>query len=52
MDGMDGLKKLEELHIPNMKHQVTQVQEVEWIVERWPNLWKIVGLDPKANVFK
>ncbi|KAG0342804.1 hypothetical protein BG000_001134 [Podila horticola] len=32
LNKLADLKKLEELHIPNMEHQVTEEQEVEWMV--------------------
>ncbi|KAG0028475.1 hypothetical protein BGZ82_008416 [Podila clonocystis] len=47
-----GLKKLEELHIPNMDHWVEEVAEVEWMVEHWPHLSKIIGLAPASRAYK
>ncbi|KAF9304443.1 hypothetical protein BGZ74_001525 [Mortierella antarctica] len=38
-----GLKRLEELHIINMDHQVME-EEVVWMAEQWPRLWKLHGL--------
>ncbi|KAG0088988.1 hypothetical protein BGZ93_010089 [Podila epicladia] len=38
-----NLKRLEELHIINMDHQV--MEELMWMAEQWPRLWKIHGLN-------
>jgi len=47
-----GLKNFEELHVPNMDHQGKEVLDVEWMVENWPKLWKIIGLDGEAHAYK
>ncbi|KAG0342807.1 hypothetical protein BG000_001137 [Podila horticola] len=52
LDKLAGLKKLEELHIPNMEHQVNEVPEVEWMVQNWPMLSKLVGLNPSSRAYK
>ncbi|KAG0037682.1 hypothetical protein BGZ82_002040 [Podila clonocystis] len=52
LDKMRGLKNLEELHIDNMDHRVTEVEEIEWMVKRWPKLRKVSGLDQKSNAYK
>ncbi|KAG0028476.1 hypothetical protein BGZ82_008417 [Podila clonocystis] len=44
LDKLGGMKKLEELHIPNMDHHITEEQEVEWMVDNWPELSKVRGL--------
>lgn len=50
-DRLSGLKKLQELHIPNMRHHVHNVQEVKWMVEHWPKLSKLVGLDLDSKAY-
>ncbi|KAF9371385.1 hypothetical protein CPB97_002003 [Podila verticillata] len=47
-----GLKTLEELHIPNMDHLVAEGQEVEWMVEHWPRLSVLTGLDEDSEAYK
>lgn len=44
LSSMNGLKKLEELYIANMDHRVG-LREVKWMVEHWPKLWKLRGLE-------
>ncbi|KAG0028477.1 hypothetical protein BGZ82_008418 [Podila clonocystis] len=51
LSSLSGLKKLEELHIPNMDHRVKKVAEVEWMVEHWPHLSKIIGLAPASHAY-
>ncbi|KAF8952717.1 hypothetical protein BGZ52_004394 [Haplosporangium bisporale] len=48
----ERLWELEELPIPNMNHQIKDVLEVEWMVENWPKLWKIIGLNQEPHVYK
>lgn len=52
LDKLRGLKKLEELHIDNMDHRVTQKEEVQWMVKHWPKLRKVIGLHRKSNACK
>lgn len=52
LDKLASVKKLEKLHINNMGHRVTQVQEVEWMVEHWPKLWRLDGLDRDSKAYK
>ncbi|KAG0088987.1 hypothetical protein BGZ93_010088 [Podila epicladia] len=44
LDNMGGLKNLEEFHVPNMDHQITGEQEVEWMVTNWPKISRVRGL--------
>ncbi|KFH68078.1 hypothetical protein MVEG_06808 [Podila verticillata NRRL 6337] len=46
------LKNLEELHIDNMDHHVTEEKEVEWMVAHWPKMRTISGLDRKSSANK
>ncbi|KAG0012192.1 hypothetical protein BGZ82_002696 [Podila clonocystis] len=50
LDKMDGLKKLEELYIGNMDHRVG-LQEAKWMVEQWPKLRKLSGLNASSEAF-
>lgn len=43
LDKLSGLKRLEDLHIINMDHQVME-EEVVWMAEQWPRLSKLYGL--------
>ncbi|KAF9321901.1 hypothetical protein BG003_010157 [Podila horticola] len=49
---LEGLKKLEELHIPNMDHQIKDVREVKWMVENWPRLSRLHGIGPRTSAHK
>ncbi|KAF9376844.1 hypothetical protein CPB97_010568 [Podila verticillata] len=46
---LEGLKNLEELHIPNMDHQIKDVREVKWMVEHWPRLSRLFGIGPQTD---
>lgn len=52
LEMLGGMKTLEEFHIPNMDHHVTEEQEVEWMVEHWPRLSRLVGLDEDSEAYK
>lgn len=52
LDKLRYLRNLEELHIDNMDHHVTEEKEVEWMVAHWPKLQKISGLDRKSSANK
>ncbi|KAG0341611.1 hypothetical protein BG000_008556 [Podila horticola] len=49
---LEGLKTLEELHIPNMDHQIKDVREVKWMVENWPRLSRLHGIGPRTSAHK
>ncbi|KAG0341610.1 hypothetical protein BG000_008555 [Podila horticola] len=51
LDKLRRIKNLEELHIDNMDHRVTEV-EFQWMVEHWSKLRKVSGLDQKSNASK
>lgn len=51
LDKLRRMKNMEELHIDNMDHRVTEV-EVQWMTEHWPKLRKVSGLDRKSNTSK
>ncbi|KAF9383078.1 hypothetical protein CPB97_006765 [Podila verticillata] len=51
LDKMAQLEKLEELYIANMDHRVG-LQEVKWMVEHWPKLWKFCGLEAHTAASK
>ncbi|KAG0342809.1 hypothetical protein BG000_001139 [Podila horticola] len=52
LDKLGGLRKLEELHISNMDHYVTEEQEVEWMVNNWPKLSRVRGLGVNTEARK
>lgn len=35
-----------------MNYQDREVLEVEWMVENWPKLWKIIDLDRESHAYK
>lgn len=46
---LERLKNLEELHIPNMDHQIKDVREVKWMVEHWPRLSRLFGIGSQTE---
>lgn len=52
LEKLRTLKNLEELHIDNMDHHVTEEKEVEWMVAHWPKMRTISGLDRKSSANK
>ncbi|KAK3811073.1 MAG: hypothetical protein J3Q66DRAFT_404459 [Benniella sp.] len=48
LDKLSGLKALEELNIESLATKIG-TQEVQWMVENWPNLCTIYGLDGRGG---